>query len=72
MPSPTTEDLRDFAERVERLCQFLLTKTNQTEMNSDDVAVIRKLKEDAADFQNVRIDAFYHGLDNYLRGFPQT
>jgi len=38
----------EFAEKVERLCAFLL---DQLEATSDDVIVIKRLQEDAADLQ---------------------
>ena len=43
-------DPRDFADRVERLCDFILNRIAD-DPNSANVRVIHKLKEDAADIQ---------------------
>jgi hypothetical protein len=59
-------DIRAFAERVERLCEFLLDQTDKD--GSDDVVVIQKLQEDAADIQAENTEALsLSGLDNYMR-----
>lgn len=61
--------LEDFARRVERLCDFLLSKT--TRDGSDDVAILEKLKEEAANFQQVvEVDVDIDGLKDYMSGHP--
>lgn len=71
MSTATVVDIKDFAERVERLCDFLLDKVEKD--GSDDVVELQSLKKDAADIQfvssnrHVSID----GLRSYIRGHPQ-
>jgi len=63
--------LEDFARRVERLCDFLLSKTERN--GSDNVAVLEKLKDEAADFQQqVEVDVDIDGLKDYMSGTPAT
>lgn len=61
-------DPREFAERVERLCDFILS---QAEGRETDLNIIHKLKEDAADIQ-AKINSFsgisLTGLDEHMRG----
>ena len=70
MKTVTVDDIKSFAERVERLCEFLLQNLERD--GSDDVVAIQKIQEDAADLQcqqnfaNVSID----GLSSYIRGYP--
>ena len=64
-------DVKDFAERVERLCKFFLAKIPEA---SPDRAVLEELEEAAIDMQNSGIeyqtkDAI-KGLDNFMRGMP--
>jgi hypothetical protein len=60
-------DFREFAERVERLCDFILSRIPN---DSADKRVVEQLKEDAADFQTKyefhSISLF--GLDDHMRG----
>lgn len=71
MSTITTVNIKDFAERVERLCDFLLDKVEKD--GSDDVIELQDLKKDAADIQfittnkHVSID----GLHSYIHGHPQ-
>jgi hypothetical protein len=62
----TTKNLniKDFAERVERLCDFLLRNLELD--GSADVVVIQRLKEEAADIQFK--DSSVQGLDDFMRG----
>lgn len=70
MTTVTTADIAVFAEKVERLCEFLLEGMKKD--GSEDVVIIQKLQEDATDLQtitqnsNVSID----GLSNYMKGVP--
>lgn len=69
MSSFTMSDLKDFAQRVERLCDFILDKLPKD--GTADVLVVQKLKEDAADIQHVSfhpMDAAIYGLDRYMKG----
>ena len=65
----TTVDIKDFAIRVERLCEFLLAKMDKD--GSKDVVALQNLKEEAADIQadnsNV-ISESISGLSEYLKG----
>lgn len=65
------EALRDFAERVERLCDFLLAHSDKSDSN--DLKVLHKLKDDAANFQMTKIqltNATIEGLDQFMKGVP--
>jgi hypothetical protein len=62
-------DLRDFAQRVERLCDFILNQLPKD--GTPDVLVIQTLKEDAADIQHVSfnpMDVAVSGLYRYMKG----
>jgi hypothetical protein len=62
-------DIKEFAIRVERLCDFLLAKIEKD--GSNDVIALQKLKEDAADIQinntNV-VSETISGLSEYMKG----
>ena len=62
-------DIKEFALRVERLCDFLLAKMEKD--GSSDVVVLQTLKEDAADIQinktNV-VSESIAGLSEYMKG----
>ena len=58
-----TSEIKDFAIRVERLCDFLLDKIPE----GDDRDVLHRLKDDAADIQ-VGNYGVLNGLENYMRG----
>jgi len=67
---PDQINVTEFAGRVERFCDFLLSQDNAT---SDDVNVIQKLKEDAANLQfQVDKTLTLKGLDEYMRGMPSA
>lgn len=62
-------EIKEFARRVEHLCDFFLSKTEAD--GSKDRKVIEDLKETAADiqFEQVEIaEGAYIGLDDYMRG----
>jgi hypothetical protein len=57
--------IKEFAERVERLCEFLLEKGPI----DDDREVIEHLKEAAADLQfSHDYPTLFEGLSNHMRG----
>jgi hypothetical protein len=62
-------DIKEFAERVERLCEFLLAKVDKD--GSADVVTLQKLKEEATDIQvnntNV-VSESIAGLSEYMKG----
>ena len=60
-------DIKDFALRVERLCNFLLNKIDVKD-GSDDIVIIQKLKDDAADLQFKADSMFFEGLHKYIHG----
>lgn len=69
-------DLKDFAMRVERLCNFFIAQgTAQTGRDgSDDLRVLEDLKEEAADIQFDRVQIVsgsLQGLSDFMRGFPE-
>lgn len=72
--SSRTVDVKEFAERVERMCEFIL---NQIEVKdgSHDTVFIQDLKKDAADIQsNPRShgDISLIGLDKHIRGIIKS
>ncbi len=66
----TQIEIKEFAERVERVCDFLLSKMEKRD-GSDDLKVIEDLKEDAADIQfnkAVVISETLNGLSDFMKG----
>lgn len=69
-------EIRDFARRVERLCDFFLARISEEENRDDspNLKVLDELKEEAADIQ------FYYtetseslkGLSEYMRGLDSV
>lgn len=62
-------DIREFAEKVERLCDFVLDRADTHD--SPDKRALQRLKEDAADIQFMADNKPFElltGLDNHLRG----
>lgn len=71
--TPKKIEIKEFAHRVERLCDFLLAQIN-TEVSGDkDILIIKDLKEDAADlqFDHIDVPANLEGLDNYMKGLDK-
>lgn len=68
MSTVTVDDIKNFAERVERLCDFLLGGLKKD--GSKDVVIIQKLKEDAADLQRITINSnvSIEGLSDHMKG----
>ena len=60
-------NIHEFARRVERVCDFLLSQSDRN--GSEDRRVIEDLKEDAADiqFDKKQINAL-EGLKDYMSG----
>ena len=66
-------ELKDFARRVEHVCDFFLSKIEAD--GSKDRKVLEDLKEDAADiqFDQVEVDSGpFIGLDDYLKGVVEA
>jgi hypothetical protein len=63
MSTVTVQDITEFAERVERMCEFILEGVEKD--GSEDVVIIQKLKKDAADLQFIKKNAnvTIEGLD---------
>lgn len=66
-------NIKEFAERVERMCDFFLGRLSDEDSRdgSHDIAVIEKLKQDAADIQFNRFSPTtmaLQGLDAHMRG----
>ena len=68
MTTVTVDDIKTFAERVERLCDFLLAGLEKD--GSDDVVVLQKIKEDAADLQNIsrNSNVSIKSLSDHMKG----
>jgi hypothetical protein len=61
-------DIKDFARRVERLCDFFLDKLEEKD-GSDNLKVIQDLKDEAADIQFDKVDTgIFDGLYDYMKG----
>lgn len=62
-------DIKEFASRVERLCEFLLAKMEKN--GSSDVVELQNLQDEAADIQanntNV-VSESIAGLSEYMKG----
>jgi len=69
-----TIEIREFAQRVERLCDFLLNRMREegSKDKSTSARVIEDLRNDAADIQFHRLNYpdMFDGLDNFMRGIP--
>lgn len=63
---PTVENIREFAEKVERLCDYILGGVNKD--GSEDVVAIQRLKDDAADLQQIKRNVSIEGLSDFMRG----
>lgn len=68
-----TIEIKTFARRVERLCDYLLVKQNGEigRADLDDLKVIEDLKNDAADIQFNRVHMVsenFRGLSDYMKG----
>lgn len=61
-------NVKDFAQRVERLCDYILDKTKRD--GSQDLVVLQQLKEDAADLQIDDSEFSFEGLSDYMKGAP--
>ena len=73
MTTPGQIEIKEFAQRVERLCDFFLSRVSEeTGRNgSNDQKVIEDLKEDAADIQCDRVQVKSETLDglyDYMHG----
>lgn len=69
-------DVKAFAERTERLCDFLLAKLAEEKgmHGSPDQLVLQDLKEEAATIQAFGIKASLEtldGLSDYMAGVPK-
>jgi hypothetical protein len=71
--TPKHIEIKEFAKRVERLCDFLLSQVPSEETGSADISVIQVLKDDAADiqFDRAHISQKFNGLDNYMKGLDK-
>lgn len=76
MSQTKTLDPKEFASRVERVCEFVIDRLIQDRGRdgSKDQKVIEDLREDAADIQYDRVDLGYlslDGLHDYVNGVPE-
>ena len=66
-------DLKEFARRVEHVCDFFLSRTDAD--GSGDRRVLEDLKNDAADIQfdqGILEKGPFVGLDDYMRGIKNA
>jgi len=66
-------EIREFARRVERVCEFFLNRLSEDNLRngSKDVRTLEDLKNEAADIQFERaqpVSETIDGLDDYMRG----
>jgi hypothetical protein len=64
-----SKDVKEFAMKVERLCDYLLDKID-TKDGSNDIKFIQDLKEDAANFQ-FQSGLSIVGLYDYVNGVSE-
>lgn len=67
-------DIKEFASRVENMCEFILNQIPQKDGSPDQV-FIQNLKKDAADIQfnpSLHGDISLRGLDDHVRGIRHT
>jgi hypothetical protein len=72
--TPKQIEIKEFAQRVERLCDYLLGQVKPENSGDKDILVIKDLKEDAADLQfkeNELIEIKFNGLDNFMKGLSK-
>jgi hypothetical protein len=71
----TVFDIKEFAIKVERLCDFLLDRVvaEVGRTGDDDMKILEDLKEEAANIHMVYAPNSYAitGLDQYMRGQTQ-
>jgi hypothetical protein len=60
-------DIIEFANRVERLCDFILDKIPFKDGSIDQIT-IQNIKDEAADIQTKFNPLFLDGLSQYIRG----
>lgn len=75
MSTITIDDLHNFAQKVENLCDFFLNKLSDENQRdgSADVMILENLKKEAADIQFIKLaptEITIYGLDSYMRGLP--
>ena len=62
-------DLVEFCQKVERLCDYFLSKIPRDGSNS--VRILEDIKTDAQTIQDqTRKEISFQGLDAYMRGHP--
>lgn len=68
MATTRTVDLRDFSQRVERLCDFLLARSDRK--GTKEQKFLEDLRNDAADiqFNRLEIPEALEGLHDYVKG----
>jgi hypothetical protein len=67
-------DIKEFAIRVERLCEFILDQMDEKTGSAEQI-LIQNLREDAANIQfNPRLygDISLRGLDDHIRGIVKS
>lgn len=62
-----SDEIREFGRRVERLCEFLLDKVE----DSDERDEIIKIKEESQDIQYNPTTDLFVGLSNHIQGLPE-
>jgi hypothetical protein len=68
----THKEVKDFARRVERLCDFFISKGKEEGSPSDDLRIIMDLKDEAADIQfSTDLKVGFEGLERYMKGIPE-
>lgn len=62
----TVTELREFAEKVERVCDFLIDKAKDADIDANDLRVLQDLKEKAANIHmgTDKIDIGLQGLSD--------
>lgn len=67
-------DIKEFASRVERFCEFILDQMEEKTGTSEQI-FLENLKRDAANIQftpRLYGDISLHGLDDHIRGIIKS
>jgi GTP1/Obg family GTP-binding protein len=56
----TNKELQEFAEKVERMCDFFIEKGREADISVEDINVLHKLKAEAADIATGKNELKHH------------
>jgi GTP1/Obg family GTP-binding protein len=56
----TNKELQEFADKVERMCDFFIEKGREADISVEDINVLHKLKAEAADIATGKNELKHH------------